>query len=93
MFTCPICKNETKTLVIPEGGKLAGRCCASIGPKRNNVNLGQTADSWTHIDKKTGNQIKHKLSTGKAWEIENRVVSKDDGKTIINRVTGKPAQL
>lgn len=93
MFECPICKQETKTLVIPAEGKLAGRCCASTGPKRFNVNLGNTVDSWTHIDKKTGNEVKHKLTTGKDWEIQNRVLSKDDGKTSINRVTGKPAQL
>ena len=50
-------------------------------------------DKWTHVDKKTGRTIKHKISGGKDWEIKNRVISKDDGKTPINRVTGKPAQL
>lgn len=63
-----------------------------IGKKRSNVNLGQTIEKWTHVDKKSTNQIKHKLSVGKSWEIDNRVISRDDGKTVINRVTGKPAQ-
>ena len=64
-----------------------------IGKKRSNVNLNQILDRWTHIDKKTGNEIKHKLSAGKDWEINNRVISRDDGVTVINRATGKPAEL
>jgi len=63
------------------------------GKKYSNASLGQTMDKWTHVDKKTGRTIKHKISGGKDWEIKNRVISKDDGKTPINRVTGKPAQL
>ncbi len=63
------------------------------GKKKSTVGLGQTVDSWYKIDKKTGNQTKHKLSAGKSWEIANRVISKDDGVTVVNRATGKPAQL
>ena len=63
------------------------------GKNRSNANLGQTLEKWTHVDKKTGRTIKHKLSTGKNWEIENRRISQDDKKTVINRVTGKPAEL
>ena|SRR3990167_395150 len=62
-----------------------------IGKKRSNVNLGQTLDKWTHIDKKTGNEIRHRLSVGKDWEVSNRTLA-EDGKTAINRVTKKPAQ-
>lgn len=62
------------------------------GKKKPNVNLGQTMEKWTHVDKKTGRTINHKLSVGKSWEIENRRVSQDDGKTAINRITGKPAE-
>lgn len=91
MFDCPQCGKETRQLVIPQDGKLSGRCCANVGPKRVNVNLGQTVQKWTHIDKKTGNEIKHKLTSGKEWEITNRKFA-EDGKTVINRVTNKEAQ-
>ena len=91
MFNCPICSNETKQLVIPPDGKLSGRCCANLGPKRVNVNLGQTVQAWTHVDKQ-GVEHKHRLTTGKDWEISNRIVSKDDGTTVVNKTTGKEAQ-
>lgn len=55
--------------------------------KSKNVNLGQSSDRWTGSDGRVRN-----ISVGKEWEINNRVLSKDDGKTMINRVTGKPAQ-
>ena len=63
------------------------------GKKQNSTSLGQTIERWTHTDKKTGRTIKHKLTGGKAWEIDNRRISQDDKITVINRVTGKPAQL
>ncbi len=52
-----------------------------------NTNLGQSADKWIGNDGK-----QHNMTVGKEWEINNRILSKDDGKTMINRVTGKPAQ-
>jgi len=61
------------------------------GKKRSVAGLGQTVESWTHIDKKTGNEVKHKITTGKQFEIVNRELA-DDGKTVINKKTGKPAQ-
>ena len=91
MFNCPICSNETKQLVIPPDGKLSGRCCANLGPKRVNVNLGQTLQSWTHVDKK-GVEHKHKLTTGKNWEIENRRISMDDKTVVINKATGRETE-
>lgn len=60
--------------------------------RSHNVNLGQVVDRSTHIDKKTGREITHKITTGKAWEIDNRRLSQDDGFTVVNRATGKPAQ-
>lgn len=92
MFNCPICSKETKQLVIPVDGKLSGRCCANVGPSQRNVNLGQTVEKWTHVDKNTGREVKHKLTTGKNWEISNRVTSKDDRMTVINKATGREAQ-
>jgi hypothetical protein len=82
MLECPSCHKEAKVLVIPEGGKLGCNECVVRGPKKYNVHLGQT---WAS-DGKT------RLTHGKAWEIGNRVVSPDDGKTLINKKTGKPAQ-
>jgi hypothetical protein len=32
-----------------------------------------------------------KMSYGKSWEIDSRGLA-EDGKTVINKVTGKPAQ-
>lgn len=92
MLTCPQCDKEVKMLVIPHEGRLGCRDCAGKVPKRYNVNLGQTVEQWTHIDKHTTNEIKHKLTVGKNWEIDNRIISKDDPKVVINRVTGKPSQ-
>ena len=61
------------------------------GKKRSTAGLGQTVDSWRKIDKKTGNETTHKLTKGKEWEITNRRLA-DDGKTVINRVTGRETQ-
>lgn len=60
--------------------------------KKVNVNIGSTIDRWTHVDKKTGREIKHKLTQGKQWEIENRRISKDDPKVVINAVTKRESQ-
>lgn len=90
-FECPICKNPTQSLVIPLNGKLSGKCCVEMSPSKKNVNLGQALEKWTHVDK-NGVEHKHKLTVGKSWEIDNRVTSKDDGVTVVNRATGKEAQ-
>ena len=81
-MTCPKCHAETSKLVIPLGGVLSCREC--VGERRTQYNpmLNQAfaSDGVT------------RLSNGKAWEIKNRIVSKDDGHTLINKITGKPAQ-
>jgi hypothetical protein len=59
-----------------------------IRSKRRGLCDPHQAESWTHRDKKSGSLRKHKLSKGKAWEIGNRTLA-SDGKTVINRITGK----
>jgi hypothetical protein len=101
--TCSYPECQVEGLVIVKYAPVEVRSCDDhwpalykqhlLGKSKSNVNLGQTLERWTHVDKKTGNSIAHKLSAGKAWEIENRRVSQDDGVTVVNRATGKPAQL
>lgn len=103
MGTCSYPECQAEGLVVVLYAPVEVRSCDEhwpalykrylTGKKRSTAGLGQTVDSWTHVDKKTGRTIKHKISTGKSWEIANRVLSKDDGVTAVNRVTGKPAQL
>lgn len=62
------------------------------GKKRSLASLGQILEKWNHVDKKTGRVIKHKISVGKNSEIESRIISKDDNKTVINKHTGKPTE-
>ena len=61
------------------------------GKKRSTAGLGQTVERWTHVDKASGKEIKHKITVGKQFEIVNRGFA-DDGKTVINKKTGKLAQ-
>ena len=85
-MTCPSCGAETSKLI--GCNKLQRVVCTLChencqGAKRPiNTNLGQTLfyDGMTRV------------TTGKAWEINRRIKSPDDNRTIINRVTGKPAQ-
>lgn len=90
MFTCPRCQEQTKTLSIPVGGKLGCRTCNSKSPVVYNVNLGQTVDRWEGVDK-NGNVHKHKLTTGKAWELDQRRLT-PDGKHAYNIKTGRGTQ-
>lgn len=99
-FTCPNCKAETNKLIAPpgsegkrnkaegtEGGKLFCPGCYTMH-KYSNTNLHQIVDKFEHS--KTGKV--RRITHGKAWEIENRTISKDDPKVVINRVTGREAQ-
>ena len=52
-----------------------------------NVNLGQTVDTYVKSDGSIG-----KITAGKAWEIENRTISPDDGRSVVNKKTGKPPE-
>lgn len=87
MLECPICLKETNKLIIPAEGKMGCRSCVGGYIKLRRCDLGQTVEVYPNKDGKEG-----RLTTGKAWEIENRSISRDDGKTVINSKTGKPAQ-
>lgn len=91
-FECPMCKNDVNKLIIPLGGKLGCRECVGESKIPYNVNLGQTLDRWTSVDKKTGKEISHRISVGKNWELENRRLSKEDNKTVLNIKTNKETQ-
>lgn len=102
MGTCSYPECQAEGLVVVLYAPVEVRSCDGhwpalykhylTGKKRSNANLGQTLEKWTHVDKKSGKEITHKLSVGKSWEIENRRVSQDDGVTVVNRATGKPAE-
>ena len=85
MFNCP-CGKQTQQLMICGKAKHGRMTCKACEPCEQgsafNPNLNQT-----YV--RDGNT---RVTTGKAWEIRNRVVSRDDGKTVINKVTGKPTQ-
>lgn len=86
-FICPTCKAETNKLIYPRD--VENTVCPNCYECRNmsNPNLHQTADSW--VDAKG---IKHRMTTGKQWEIDNRTLSKDGDMRVINRWTGKNAE-
>lgn len=84
MFTCPNpdCGAESRRLVLPHNGRLGCEACRTRPVSSFDPRLHQTYAS----DGKT------RLTFGKAGEIASRVVSKDDGKTVINRHTGRETQ-
>lgn len=100
-FNCYKCKQPTNRLIAPPGeygkhnkaegakdsGVLYGPCCYAQR-KYSNANLHSVVDKYQ--DTKTG-KVK-RITYGKAWEIENRTISKDDPTKTINRVTGREAQ-
>lgn len=91
MFDCPHCGSKANRLIIFNEPKYLGcESCGVAKPRPYNVNLGQTTQKWTNVDKK-GIEHKHRLTVGKDWEINNRVLA-EDGKTVINKVTNKEAQ-
>lgn len=86
---CPSCGAPAYKLVIyQEPKKLGCPACGTQKPKSKNVNLNQTVQSWVGPKGQ-----KHRLTSGKSWEIENRVISKEDPNVVINKVTGKPTEL
>lgn len=91
MFDCPSCGSKTPRLIIfTDPHKLGCDSCGIRKPRARNVNLGQVVERWSDVSKK-GVERNHKITTGKAWEIEHRTLA-EDGKTVINSVTGKEAQ-
>lgn len=83
MLQCPKCGSDAVKLVIPLGGRLGCRSCSDPARTKYNAQLNQTLHN---IDGKT------RITRGRAFELDNRIKSPDDGRTIINRITGKPAQ-
>ena len=53
----------------------------------SNANLHLAVDSWEN----TKTHKRQKVTTGKAWEIAHRTLA-EDGKTVVNSVTGKEAE-
>ena len=78
-FDCPSCGSAKARRLI--AGDKALQCNECYEAKRDrNTHIGEKGGDWG------------KMSYGKAWEIDQRIASPDDGKTIINRKTGKPTQ-
>jgi hypothetical protein len=73
--------NEWTLKLITSGNKTYCPLCRGANPTMTGINL--------HDDVGDGTT---KVTRGKAWEISNRVISKDDGRTVINKITGRPAQ-
>jgi len=87
-FTCPSCERATAKLVIyTEPRKLGCPNCGTPKLSHKSVGLSDTVQNYVKYDGTMG-----KISRGKAWEIMNRRTSRDDNKTIINKVTGKETQ-
>lgn len=84
MFDCPRCNKETKRLTICEMVKRI--VCDACHPEHGGSKFNWQLHDVLHRDGRT------KVTRGKAWEIDQRIKSPDDGRTIINRKTGKPAQ-
>jgi len=82
MFDCPNCGLKTTKLIGSD--ELKRVVCPHCHPGTNNS---KNAKDYELHWKESKN-----VTNGKAWEIKNRTISKDDGKTVINKVTGKPAQ-
>lgn len=82
MFTCYNCKQECRKLIYPTKGEL---CCEKC------YNTPLQFKPGLHDVVAQNGQVK--VTAGKAWEIRNRIKSPDDGRTCINRITGKPTQF
>ena len=81
-FTChnEYCKKPCKRLIAFDGNLYCENCYNIEKPRP--VYLHQTE----------GNPWAKNLTIAKGRVIDNRVVSKDDGKTILDRRTGRPTE-
>ena len=92
-MNCSLCGNEANIVVVysPEEIWSCDRDYKELAKvylrDNSRARLNKTIESYTRKDGTKG-----KITSGKAWEIENRRVSRDDGKSVINAKTGKPAQ-
>ena len=87
-FECPSCGANTPKLVIYEHPRKLG-CpnCGKPKPQSYSVAIGSVVQTYRKKNGSTG-----RITHGKAWEIENRTISRDDKMTVINKVTGKETQ-
>jgi hypothetical protein len=84
MFICRNCGKETPRLKADY--KLQDAVCPDCFTGNDSVQYGLNLHDPLIDDGKT------RLTKGKAREIDQRTLSKDDGFTVINRVTGKETQ-
>lgn len=82
MFDCPNCGTKTSKLIGSD--ELKRVVCPSCHPGN--------AGTKNARDYELGWKDPSGLTNGRAWEIKNRTISKEDGKTVINKITGRPAQ-
>ena len=73
------CNEWTLTLITNGKDTYCPQCRNK--PSMTGINLHQDVGDGTT-----------KVTRGKAWEIANRGISRDDGRTVINKITGRPAQ-
>lgn len=84
-FDCPTCDSKTWKLIYAEYDPTADKLvCPNCYKQQIVLKVG------LH-DPFPGSQSKG-LTNGKAWEIENRVVSPDDKMVYINKKTGRETQ-
>lgn len=88
-LNCENCGLEWTRLIACEHTKrlMCNHCHADHSSSKVNHKLNQSADKWEDAKGRI-----HRMSKGKEWEINNRVLSPDDSKTVINRVTGRESQ-
>lgn len=83
-YSCPSCWTANKLWSL-KNGKFGCSSCHVPKQNFNNVNLGQTVDSYTKRDGTKG-----RITTGKAWEIDSRTISPEG--VVVNKHTGREAQ-
>ena len=77
MLECPSCKSQANKLVATKKELVCSNCYKTDTPR--NTNLHMRNGTWG------------KMTFGKSREIDSRGLA-EDGRTVINRLTGKPTQ-
>ena len=86
-FLCPMCGSETNKLIASEIS-IDFTCLSCDHPSVRSDRHGMGPNLHANV----GTDKTSTLTVGKAWEIDNRMVSREDKKTVINRKTGREAQ-
>ena len=84
MFTCPNCSTETPKLI--GSVELKKVVCPACYKEKGRIGYNY------RLHEVVANENGYRVTRGKAFEIDNRVISKDDNMTVINKVTGAEAQ-